>query len=390
MPIPFRNSVTNFMTAGAIFCTCIFLLASCSHAEDEKDGHIAPSEINAGDHGSTKAATGEALKPKNLKGDIKPIKTTGLSDRYLFATSQQAIDILISEDDYTAQLQPIEIGIKNRNSENLTFRSLQENYSGGVLPWSDNEKTALVHAINSIQTNLTPYERHLPQTILMAKTSQAIEGGLPHTRANLILFSQDAIDQYFLTALEDKKKALDGLANLFLHELHHILSRHNDKQQDAYFSLIGFKPCNFIEPETLRAQRLTNPDAPVYKHFVPIRPIKNTNANGVIPFLRVTGPYDNLEKGSLGDYFDFSLLAIEESEGTCRLAKNENKPDGQPVFLSGGAVPDFFKAIGSNTQYIIHPEEILAENFIFAVRGRKDLPNPDIPEKISTFWNSLD
>ena len=42
--------------------------------------------------------------------------------------------------------------------------------------------------------------------------------------------------------------------------------------------------------------------------------------------------------------------------------------DGQPV-LHEASVPDFHRQIGSNTGYIIHPEEILADNFAALVTG---------------------
>lgn len=43
---------------------------------------------------------------------------------------------------------------------------------------------------------------------------------------------------------------------------------------------------------------------------------------------------------------------------------------------------DFFVAIGRNTRYIIHPEEVLAENFVIVMLGREDLPNPEVPKRL--------
>lgn len=42
----------------------------------------------------------------------------------------------------------------------------------------------------------------------------------------------------------------------------------------------------------------------------------------------------------------------------------------------------FFEQVGTNTEYVIHPEEILADNFPMLVVDNKDLPPPAILKKI--------
>jgi hypothetical protein len=38
--------------------------------------------------------------------------------------------------------------------------------------------------------------------------------------------------------------------------------------------------------------------------------------------------------------------------------------------------------VGRNTQYIIHPEEILADNFALLVLGESKIPTPEILQKM--------
>lgn len=54
----------------------------------------------------------------------------------------------------------------------------------------------------------------------------------------------------------------------------------------------------------------------------------------------------------------------------------------KPVIYSPKEVTRFFEQVGKNTKYIIHPEEILAENFAFAVLNKSGLPNPEIVNQI--------
>ena len=45
-------------------------------------------------------------------------------------------------------------------------------------------------------------------------------------------------------------------------------------------------------------------------------------------------------------------------------------------------IGNFFEQVGRNTQYIIHPEEIMADNFTFAILGKEDLSNPELVAEI--------
>ena len=58
---------------------------------------------------------------------------------------------------------------------------------------------------------------------------------------------------------------------------------------------------------------------------------------------------------------------------------------GEAKLLNPENVPEFFTAIGRNTGYIIHPEEVLADNFVFLLTGHEDLPNPEIVERLGNW-----
>ena len=51
---------------------------------------------------------------------------------------------------------------------------------------------------------------------------------------------------------------------------------------------------------------------------------------------------------------------------------------GRPLLLDSKEVPDFGKQIGENTGYVIHPEEVLADNFVLLVTGVKKVKTPRI------------
>lgn len=45
-------------------------------------------------------------------------------------------------------------------------------------------------------------------------------------------------------------------------------------------------------------------------------------------------------------------------------------------------VSGFFEQVGRNTNYVIHPEEILADNFSLLILGERRVPSPEILEKM--------
>ena len=58
--------------------------------------------------------------------------------------------------------------------------------------------------------------------------------------------------------------------------------------------------------------------------------------------------------------------------------------DGKPVVYNFKEVSNFFEQVGKNTKYIIHPEEILADNFAFALMNKTGLPSQRIIDEIKS------
>ena len=44
----------------------------------------------------------------------------------------------------------------------------------------------------------------------------------------------------------------------------------------------------------------------------------------------------------------------------------------------------FLEQVGRNTQYLIHPDEILADNFALLVMGEQNVQSPEILQKVKT------
>ncbi len=91
--------------------------------------------------------------------------------------------------------------------------------------------------------------------------------------------------------------------------------------------------------------------------------------------------YDVKKGGEFFDSMDFRLLVLDEAGGRFRPSV---LPDGKPRLLNPAEVPDYLDQIGRNTGYIIHPEEILADNFVLLVNGKSPVKSPRILEQLGS------
>lgn len=282
------------------------------------------------------------------------------------ATPEQAAAIVSAEDEVTAQWTPADVSIRLQGG--TSSAELRQRYAAGVLAWSPAERTRLTAMLARNQVQLNGLARWLPEQVLLIKNSDAIDGGLPHTRANAILFGPQ---------LPRDDAELDFL---FWHELFHVLSRHNAARHDEMYALIGFVPCTTLTLPTGVAQRmLTNPDAPVLRWVAPA-PALGANVY-VTPLLLVEPAQYTPSKPSFTDYFDLRFLRVSrDASGVCTPA---SMTAAQSYVSPQVAMPALFAVAGGNTDYVLHPEETLADNFAQMMVGKPNVPNPEVQTRLA-------
>ena len=82
-----------------------------------------------------------------------------------------------------------------------------------------------------------------------------------------------------------------------------------------------------------------------------------------------------------GDFFRYLRVGFLILKGT--NIKEIEYINGNPIIYSREEVKGFYEKVGRNTRYTIHPEEILAENFVYTFFPKENLPNPEIVNMIS-------
>jgi hypothetical protein len=139
------------------------------------------------------------------------------------------------------------------------------------------------------------------------------------------------------------------------------------------YSIIGFEIVNVIPyPENLKDYRITNPDAPQTDAFIKLN-VKEEEMECMM-ILYSDRDYDG------GEFFKYLNVGFVKLKGD--TVKEIALIDEKPVIYTFKEVSNFYEQVGKNTGYIIHPEEILADNFAFAILNKEGLPNPEIVDEI--------
>ena len=160
------------------------------------------------------------------------------------------------------------------------------------------------------------------------------------------------------------------------------MSRANPELREKLYAAIGFVKCNEVAfPPKLKSRKLTNPDAPRNDHCIRLQ--IEGKEHWAIPILFSNAEkYDVKRGGQFFNYLQFQFLLVERDENLSTV-----KPiyDGQkPKLIGMQQISGFFEQVGRNTRYIIHPEEILADNLTLLVLQKGNLASPEVVEKMKT------
>lgn len=263
------------------------------------------------------------------------------------ADSADAARFITRKDDYTASFSTFDMHGRFQDKQSHTEAEYLSMAGKQMRTWTAAEEEDIKASFEKVAKELQDanMKMRLPDTVLFIKSTCLEEFGAGgYTRKNAIIINQNEGISTGLTA----------------HELFHVFSRHNPLLRDKLYQNIGFKPCNRIDISmAMNGLNITNPDCPVISHYVTVE------GEDMVLALHSKKPYDG-GKVFEGDYIDVSLLVLQGDD------KNK-KPlikDGKAVKYKLDEKMQLFSIIGSNTPYVLHPEEICAEHFAAIVTGK--------------------
>jgi hypothetical protein len=289
---------------------------------------------------------------------------------YGFATLAEGRAILAARDDYVRATSALERSARLRTRDAVDEDRFTEFMRGSALDWTEEQQRDLRPLIARLDRFLSGFKWKRPGKILLVQVDATLEDNAPHTRANGLMLPKNEL---YGPALR--------LIYVLSHETFHVLTREDGGLREALYGAIGFRRCDRMEiPESISQLRITNPDAVENRHTIAVRyrgqPVE------AMPFLRFGSDKIDTRAGFLVNS-KVSWLLVDREQANCRVRiRSAAETDVAPQELQG-----LFEQVGRNTQYLAHPEEILADNFfqlfVSTFRGASaELQSPEILERM--------
>jgi len=267
-----------------------------------------------------------------------------------FATVPEARKLLSTRDAFVARMSPFDRSARMKTDREVPEAEYLAFAAAAAMQWSPDEIKIVQAAFSKVKPAIAQSSLPLPSSVTVIKTSGLEEGNAAYTREKAIILPQ-------------RELASDELPRLLAHELFHIASRQNPKLAEALYATIGFRHCGEAEiPAELAPLKITNPDAPRNDYCIDLK--LGQERIVATPLLLSRSPKYDVSRG--GEFFEYLQLAY--------LVRD----DRAPRLVGLQDVSGFFEQVGRNTEYIIHPEEILAENFALLIQGARDVPSPEV------------
>ena len=250
----------------------------------------------------------------------------------------------------------------------------REKFSSAVVPFSFEEKEAILYTISIIKetllkNNLNIIANHPWKFI---KTEDWLCGGFAYTRGDYIILSQRHL-AYITSNWSNKMSSSDSLAvikklgSFLVHEQFHYLKRqYTNIFEGLYVDYWNFKKVNVEADSSIVINQLTNPDAP--------KPEWAINYEGINYWVR-TLIDANAEKPQMGKDFIDVVFTLEKKNNSFILAKDLSS------VLIEQKLSDFTRYTESFPvdQGLDHPNEIssymFSEYFLALVEGKVPFEN---------------
>lgn len=279
----------------------------------------------------------------------------------LFPTKQEAQTVISAKDDFLIKLSSIDKSVRMKLSTSVTDDDFLDFLKSNILEWEDREKEIVTTIMKSIKRKIPKLNATFPKQISFIKTTGDEESNAGYCRGNNIFLPISILDS-----------DTEELENLIIHELFHILSKNNPDIREKLYHIIGFyEDEEYQYPEELVDYKLTNPDAYLNKYYIDIQIEEDTLQ--LLPLVLLDINIDEIEpEKDFVEYIDFQLVITKVNAANI----------DELLFLDEEDMDYYLDKIGHNTEYIIHPDEILADNFVLLVNNSEDTESLWLLEKM--------
>ena len=228
-----------------------------------------------------------------------------------------------------------------------------------TLDFTDGDVAFMMEVFDSVTTLLVAVNPDLvlPKIKLIKVTEEHYGKTVYYTRGEAIVIPEDIFVE----------PNMDMQVKVMLHEIFHILSRYEKEMREDLYQLIGFYAHGhkLVLDPPVKKRLMVNPDGVSMDYAIRLSPDGGGESVEAIPLIRSTHLEYTEALPNFFDYVSFDLYHVEVDGKVGYVRANE---DGSSK-MDKIHFPDFFRQIKDNTQYIIHPDEIMADNFMHAIKS---------------------
>lgn len=298
-------------------------------------------------------------------------KKNGAKIPHRYASAEEGRELMLANKEYYAGFTQNELEFKMQKTD-VTMEEYLEFAGQQVLDFSDDEKSYLDKCIRNMEKTLDKNGYTLPpldEIVFIKTTMQEEPGAGGYTHGTQIYLGETEISIFASTT--NIKEYQDLAYGLLWHELFHCLTRCNPEFRKDMYSLINFtiNDSDYVLPSSVLEYHISNPDVEhhdAYATFI----IDGKETPCFTDFV-TTMHFEEAQS----DFFSCSTTALIPVDGT-------------DTFYTPEQATNFDQVFGTNTGYVVDPEECMADNFklamVYGMDGinKEGYPNPEIIQGI--------
>ena len=291
-----------------------------------------------------------------------------------YASRAEGQELLMSNEDYYAGFSQNELEFKMQK-KGASMEEYKAFAVEQVVDFTQEEIDAIDALLGEMSETLTANGYTLPphDEIILVKTTMAEECDVTAYTHGTQIYLSDKFMRFDLSDPNGKEKVLYAKFILW-HEIFHCLTRCNPDFRAEMYKLVHFtvQEEDYPLPPSAFEYHISNPDVEHHNSYATFI-IDGQNIDCFTDF--VTTRHFERE---WDDFFDCSTTALVPV-------------DGSDIYYTPEQAENFDEIFGTNTDYVVDPEECMADNFGYALAYGMDgpkgdgYPNPEIIEGIMEY-----
>ena len=286
--------------------------------------------------------------------------------QYRYADAAEASEMLLAHTDYYQNMNQRDLDFRVQK-KGATLDEMMAVVADCGLDFTDVEKYLIDDAMAEIEAIYMERGYHMPEIgdVVFAKTTAQEEcQASAYTHGTEIYLGEEFLE--YVTS--DDPEIKEDFRCVLAHEIFHCLTRYYPEFRKEMYSIIGFTVTGKDYPlgENIREKMISNPDVRNHDSYATFT-INGKKTDCIVIYTTKRG---FRRKGDL--FFDCELVGLVPVDDLNRMYTKKN-------------ASDFWEVFGENTDYVIDPEEAMADEFgytiVFGVDGL-EYETPEIIEKI--------